>query len=228
MATIHDTTMTPTKLELLAAWLPLRTWYRSAERHRPRLRKAGGFRLDDPAGEVGIEFLFAADDGQDRVYQLPLTYRGTPLAGAADALVGTAEHGVLGTRWVYDGTRDPVLVAQLLCLCQGEAVPQHQSRSDTADPSVQVSPPRRWGLTLDRFTTSDSDAETRVTALARRHNRPDLARVVFRVPRVLAPAEGDPAASGVAVLANWAAAGGNAARGTVARAYLDEPPASSR
>ncbi|MGW3917609.1 hypothetical protein ACWEBX_40015, partial [Streptomyces sp. NPDC005070] len=27
MAAIHDTTMTPTKLELLTGWLPKQTWY---------------------------------------------------------------------------------------------------------------------------------------------------------------------------------------------------------
>jgi len=37
---------------------------------------------------------------------VPLTYRGAPLDGAEDALVGTTEHGVLGRRWVYDGTRE--------------------------------------------------------------------------------------------------------------------------
>ena len=60
MATIHRTTMAPTKLELLADWLPEQPWYRSTRRP-PALSRAGGFRLDDPAGEVGIEFAFVAD-----------------------------------------------------------------------------------------------------------------------------------------------------------------------
>jgi hypothetical protein len=52
MAVIHDTTMTPGKLELLAAWLPAQPWYRDRGRE-PELARAGGFRLDDPVGEVG-------------------------------------------------------------------------------------------------------------------------------------------------------------------------------
>ncbi|MEV0767119.1 maltokinase N-terminal cap-like domain-containing protein [Nocardia salmonicida] len=105
MAVIHQTTVTPSKRDLVATWLPSRQWYRGTT---PHIRKAGGFRLDDPAGEVGIEFLLFVDDsGADEVlYQVPLTYRGAPLPGGDAALVGTAEHGVLGRRWIYDGTRD--------------------------------------------------------------------------------------------------------------------------
>src|SRR5690606_25645 len=40
--------------------------------------------------------------------QVPLTYRATPLADADDSLIGTLQHSVLGTRWVYDGVGDPV------------------------------------------------------------------------------------------------------------------------
>jgi hypothetical protein len=58
VAIIHDTTMSPGKLELLRDWLPARPWYLASGRG-PELAKAGGFRLDDPAGEVGIEFVFA-------------------------------------------------------------------------------------------------------------------------------------------------------------------------
>jgi maltokinase-like protein len=140
MATIHKTTLTPTKLELLAAWLPAQPWYGGNGNGRgPELRKAGGFRLDDPEGEVGIEFMVATDeaaDGSATAYHLPLTYRAAPLADADEALIGTSEHGVLGRRWVYDGTHDPVLVAELLALLQGRATPQAQSVSDTPDPSV--------------------------------------------------------------------------------------------
>jgi hypothetical protein len=57
MAVIHHTTLTPGKLELLSAWLPSQPWYRDAGR-APELDRAGGFRLDDPAGEVGLEFSY--------------------------------------------------------------------------------------------------------------------------------------------------------------------------
>jgi hypothetical protein len=131
--------MTPTKLELLSSWLPVQPWYAGAD--RPELARAGGFRLDDPAGEVGIEFMAVCDGSGERArwYHVPLTYRGAPLASAADAaLIGTSEHGVLGRRWIYDGLHDPVLAAQLLALIQGRAQAQAQSQSDTPDPTVAV------------------------------------------------------------------------------------------
>lgn len=137
MAVIHNTTMTPGKLELLAAWLPAQPWYLGTARE-PELTKAGGFRLDDPQGEVGIEFFVVTDRSGDRPfsYHVPLSYRAAPLEGADQALIGTSEHGVLGRRWVYDGTHDPVLVGQLLALLQGRAEPQAQSATNTPDPSV--------------------------------------------------------------------------------------------
>ncbi|MDX2542367.1 maltokinase N-terminal cap-like domain-containing protein [Streptomyces sp. WI04-05B] len=137
MAVIHNTTMSPGKLELLTAWLPTRPWYVASGRE-PELTKAGGFRLDDPAGEVGIEFMVVTDASGDAPvsYHVPLSYRDAPLGGADQALVGTSEHGVLGKRWIYDGAHDPVLVAQLLALLQGRAEAQAQSVSGAPDLSV--------------------------------------------------------------------------------------------
>jgi hypothetical protein len=122
MAVIHRTTLVPGKRELLAAWLPKQDWSTGSPAG-PSLARAGGFRLDDPAGQVGIEFDVARDDAAQPVagYLVPMTYRGSPLAGADADLIGTAEHGVLGRRWIYDGTHDPVLLAQLAELIQGRA-----------------------------------------------------------------------------------------------------------
>jgi hypothetical protein len=47
------------------------------------------------------------------VLHVPLTYRDAPLAQADQFFVGTTEHSVLGTRWVYDGCGDPAWVAAL-------------------------------------------------------------------------------------------------------------------
>ena len=137
MAVIHRTTLTPTKLELLTAWLPGQPWY-VGQRRAPELLRAGGFRLDDPQGEVGIEFMVVTDGSDDQAasYLTPMTYRASALAGADGALIGTTEHGVLGRRWIYDGIGDPVLVGQLVALIQGQAQPQMQSVSDTPDPTV--------------------------------------------------------------------------------------------
>ncbi|TDC26251.1 1,4-alpha-glucan branching protein [Streptomyces sp. 8K308] len=137
MAVIHRTTLTPTKLALLTSWLPSRPWYRGGA-GEPELAKAGGFRLDDPEGEVGIEFMVVTDASAARptAYLVPLTYRGAPLDGAEHALVGTMEHGVLGRRWAYDGCHDPVAVAQLLALVEGRVEAQKQSVSDTIDREI--------------------------------------------------------------------------------------------
>jgi len=140
MSVIHQTTLSPTKLELLSAWLPSKPWYRGGA-GGPELAKAGGFRLDDPEGEVGIEFMVVNDTSgaHPTAYLVPLTYRGSPLDGAQHALVGTSEHGVLGQRWVYDGLHDPLLVAQLLALIEGRVQAQAQSVSDTLDREVSRS-----------------------------------------------------------------------------------------
>ncbi|MFD7298635.1 1,4-alpha-glucan branching protein [Streptomyces sp. NPDC059897] len=139
MSIIHRTTLKPTKLELLADWLPKQPWYRGSG--TPELTKAGGFRLDDPAGEVGLEFMAATDaSGPEPVtYHVPMAYRGAPLEGAPDdALIGTVEHGVLGRRWVYDGAKDPVLVRELTALLQGDVPAHAQSVDGALDPTVHA------------------------------------------------------------------------------------------
>jgi hypothetical protein len=141
MAVVHQTTLVPSKLELLTAWLPQQDWY-AGEPTGPSLARAGGFRLDDPAGEVGVEFLVARDDAARPVtaYLVPMTYRGSPLATGDAALIGTAEHGVLGPRWIYDGTSDPVLLEQLAELIRGRVRAQAQSQSNTPDATVHATP----------------------------------------------------------------------------------------
>jgi len=139
MAVIHHTTVVPSKIELLARWLPTRPWY-SGPGWADAMQPVGGFRLDDPAGEVGIEFIVVTDTGGPEVvtYHVPLAYRGDELESAADGLIGTCEHGVLGPRWVYDGTRDPVVVTQMVALVAGGVQAQAQNESDTVDRSIAV------------------------------------------------------------------------------------------
>jgi hypothetical protein len=212
MAIIHRTTLTPTKLELLSTWLPTRPWYLgTAGAAEPA--KAGGFRLDDPDGEVGIEFMVVTDGTV--TYHVPLTYRSSPLDGADDALVGTTEHGVLGKRWVYDGTRDPVLVGQLVTLIQGGAAPQAQSETDTPDPTVQVHAVAAASLVPAGFTASDAPDGTLLRVEA--GSAGELAVTVSRVLRDDAAREQD--GDGY-VTAPWRRPDGSTARGVFATATL--------
>ncbi|MFF9342504.1 1,4-alpha-glucan branching protein [Streptomyces sp. NPDC014773] len=210
MALIHRTTMTPTKLELIADWLPRRAWYAGGA-DGPRPVRAGGFRLDDPEGEVGIEFMVVADgEGPEAVaYLVPMTYRGKPLDGAEHALIGTSEHGVLGTRWIYDGAHDPVLVRELTALLDGRAVPQQQSVSDAVDETVAVAAvPGLRAAGPAEAVDGAGHTEVRVRAEG------DAGALVLRLHRVLRPGgAGDGALGGVT--AEWApaGAGGAAARG---------------
>jgi hypothetical protein len=147
VALIHRATLRPTKIELLTDWLPGRPWYVPAS---GELERVAGYRFDDPEGAVGIEtMLVRAGDGP--VHQVPLTYREAPLAGAEAWLIGTAEHSVLGTRWVYDGVGDPVYAAPLAAAILG--------RTGQADEVVDVDgrlEPR--ALTMDVASTAPEGA----------------------------------------------------------------------
>ncbi|GGT66227.1 1,4-alpha-glucan branching protein [Streptomyces atratus] len=187
MAVIHHTTLSPTKLELLTTWLPAQPWYRGTGQ-QPELARTGGFRLDDPKGEVGIEFMVVTDTSGDQPakYQVLFSYRGAPLPGADDTLIGTTEHGVLGQRWVYDGAHDPVVVAQLLALVVGEAEPQMQSTSDTPDPSVTTRLDAS-GITAEvaSFTTTDAPDGTAILVTT----APDGRQLTVHINRELRPGQ---------------------------------------
>jgi hypothetical protein len=220
MAIIHNTTLSPGKLELLAGWLPAQPWYLDAGRE-PALSKAGGFRLDDPQGEVGIEFMVVTDGSGDgaTTYQVPLTYRACALAGADGGLIGTAEHGVLGRRWIYDGTCDPVLVAQLVALIQGEAEPQAQSLSNTPDPTVSGMPAANGSLTVTGSAVAasgPSGTDLRVgTATA---DGMGSGQLIVRVNRILQPEGAAALAEGgqPCLSATWRLPDGTRVRGILA------------
>ncbi|NML51025.1 1,4-alpha-glucan branching protein [Streptomyces sp. R302] len=210
MALIHRTTMRPTKLELLADWLPTRAWY-AAGPGAPRPVKAGGFRLDDPEGEVGVEFMVVTDgEGPDAgAYLVPMTYRGKPLDGAGHALIGTSEHGVLGTRWIYDGAHDPVLVRELYALLVGRAVPQQQSVSDAADPTVAAFLDTAAAATgnAEPVEAVDGAAHTDIRVRVGDEAEP----LTLRLRRVLRPAAEDGADAALGgVTAEWTPAGPDA------------------
>jgi len=107
MAILHRATLTPTKPEVLASWLPHQAWAPGDG----ELEVAGAFRFDDPDGQVGLEVHLVRLGGV--LLQVPFSYRGAPLDGGEPFLVTTMDHSALGKRWVYDGLGDPVLVSIL-------------------------------------------------------------------------------------------------------------------
>ncbi|MCL2514329.1 MAG: hypothetical protein FWD85_03090 [Microbacteriaceae bacterium] len=122
MAILHSATITPTKTELLTAWLPAQPWFPADAADAAddtalpvEPVRIGTFRFDDPAGQVGVETLILELPGATDLplLQVPLTYRDAPLAGADAWLIGNMEHSVLGTRWVYDALGDPVYLREL-------------------------------------------------------------------------------------------------------------------
>jgi hypothetical protein len=120
MALFHRATLTPTKAELIAAWAPTQSW---GPPDAVPLDVIGSFRFDDPDGRVGMETHLVTAGGV--LFQVPLTYREEPLAGADEALITEMHHSVLGRRWVYDGLRDPAFVVMLAAVAmtgQGEAL----------------------------------------------------------------------------------------------------------
>lgn len=105
MALLYRADLVPAKLELINAWLPTRDWFRGPA--GTEITRVTSGRFDDPDGEVGVEVILVRAGGGS-IHHTPLTYRAAPLPGADEWLLGTTEHSVLGTRWVYDACRDPV------------------------------------------------------------------------------------------------------------------------
>ena len=78
MAVIHNKALQPGKLELLARWLPEQPWYCGTG----ELTRAGGFRLDDPDGEVGSRWIYDGEHDPVLHAQLGALLRGQVLAQA--------------------------------------------------------------------------------------------------------------------------------------------------
>jgi hypothetical protein len=178
MAIFHAATITPTKAELIAEWAPTQPWGPSAAEP---VEVIGSYRFDDPDGRVGMETHLVRAGGV--LLQVPLTYRDEPLEGGEDALITEMEHSVLGTRWVYDGLRDPRLVVMLAAVTmtgQGEALGMvvYDDRWHIAPSNVRI---QGGGWTqervpVDAFALGSDDA----TASVLRNDRFEL--TVFRRP----------------------------------------------
>jgi Maltokinase N-terminal cap domain len=179
MAKVHPgATLTPHFRDFLPPWIARQPWYIGSG--IPQLRPVGYFRFEDPAGQVGIETHLVTADSV--LYQIPMTYRDAPLGtDKSGALITTADHSVLGTRWIYDGEADPIWISQLLTLIRGNA------KSDPSD-KRGVGPAEARG----RLLTSSQDLD---------EPRIDLVRVV-----VAGNCPDDPTVAGT-VMGTWHPAG---------------------
>jgi hypothetical protein len=178
MAIFHRATITPSKAELIAAWVPTRAW---APAPADPIEVIGSFRFDDPDGRVGMETHLVTAGGV--LLQVPLTYRDEPLEGADEALITEMQHSVLGARWVYDGLLDPTFVTMLAAVTmtgQGEAVGMvvYDGRWYVAPSNVRI---QGGGWTQERVPVDGFALESDVAgASVLRNDRFEL--TVFRRP----------------------------------------------
>jgi maltokinase len=112
---VRQPAMAPDHAEFLPEWMCRQRWYGGKGR-LPRLRPVGSLSWEDPQGRVGIHSHLVLDEAAPEpvLYQVPLTYREAPLAGAESALVGRLDGPGLGTRYVYDGCHDHAFASALL------------------------------------------------------------------------------------------------------------------
>ncbi|MBC7589987.1 MAG: phosphotransferase [Salinibacterium sp.] len=96
-------------LALLAPWMTRQRWFAN-KGALPVLEQIGTWRLEttDPAVTAVTHLLLDHTVGKPALYQVPLTYRSTPLANSS-ALVGEFEGS-----WVYDGPFDAAYTQALL------------------------------------------------------------------------------------------------------------------
>jgi maltokinase len=109
--------------DYLEAWMVTQRWYAGKGR-APRFETIGGFALETPADGVSVRVHLILDhSAQPLLYQVPLTERRHPLAGAERAIVGTRVDET-GTTYIYDGPHDPAYAGALLRLIlnEGEAL----------------------------------------------------------------------------------------------------------
>jgi Maltokinase N-terminal cap domain len=167
MAVLHRATITPGKDEIISHWAPTQPWGPSVDL---QLEIIGAFRFDDPQGRVGMETFLATSGGE--LFQIPLTYRDEPLAGAEAALITQAHHSVLGNRWIYDGLGDPqflMMLAAVTMTGQGQALgmfvdDNHRWRIVPAAVRVQgggwTQDPSHERIPIDNFTVVSNDGDT--------------------------------------------------------------------
>ncbi|QHC63344.1 phosphotransferase [Rathayibacter festucae] len=94
-------------IDRAAAWVADQRWYASKGR-RPELEIRGEWRLERGDGDVVVHLVIDRAGSSPVLYQVPVTVRSAPVAGLEDALIESD-----GTRFVYDGPRDPLFARAL-------------------------------------------------------------------------------------------------------------------
>ena len=169
-------TLTPSFREFLPVWIARQPWYSGVG--VPQARPVGFYRLEDPAGEVGLETHLLTDGSA--VYQIPMSFRGAPLRELADddqddpatALIAEAQHSELGTRSIYDAVRDPVWVAAITELIRAEG--SASTRSDQA-----IGPADVRGLRYPAWPGTGAIELKRVLVAGPRPEGPNVAGAVM-------------------------------------------------
>ncbi|MGD8193432.1 maltokinase N-terminal cap-like domain-containing protein [Herbiconiux sp. P18] len=100
----------------LTAWIREQRWYAASDAS-PALTRVGVWSLIDHKHQVGLEtHLLLDESGPEKVlYQVPLSFRSSPLLGGERHLIEKIE-GDGGPVYVYDGPHDPAFSRALLGL----------------------------------------------------------------------------------------------------------------
>jgi hypothetical protein len=161
MAVIYDAQLRPSKIELLRDWVSAQPWLGDTD--ASTFEPVGAYRFDDPEGEVGLEtHLLRAGDG--KLFQVPVTYRGAALIGADTSLITTAQHSVLGKRWVYDACGDPVYARTLAAtILTGGAQADLEVATETGT-ERHVSTTQVWGSGVSDATVQTVQTVQTVTS----------------------------------------------------------------
>lgn len=196
MAIIHRAELRPSKAEALAAWLPSQAW--SGVTPGEEIEVVARFRLDDPEGEVGVETIVVRT-ASGRLLHTPLTYRDAPLARADAFLVTEMDHSVLGRRWVYDATGDPVYADVVR---RTIATGDHEAELERADG------PGTWDKECTAVGSGSAPSSPTVTTIDTRTEEGETTIDTGHGELVVLRVVGSPVPSGETLRASWSTGSG--------------------
>ncbi|MCJ1703686.1 phosphotransferase [Rathayibacter sp. VKM Ac-2926] len=131
-------------IDRAAAWVADQRWYASKGR-RPELEIRGEWRLERGDGDVVVHLVIDRAGSSPVLYQVPVTVRSAPVAGLEDALIESD-----GTRYVYDGPRDPLFARALFELIADGG----SSDTEGAQGGARAEGHRQPGAVIGAFASS--------------------------------------------------------------------------